>query len=86
MVSFSPDVFDAFLAEHDDTAVVMLNLIKFQPDGGRARYFEYLEMAKPMLARFGAKVLFGGDGARTRVGCCRARSIPAPIRVQGYGR
>jgi uncharacterized protein (DUF1330 family) len=62
MVSFSPDVFDAFLAEHDDTAVVMLNLIKFQPDGGRARYFEYLEMAKPMLARFGAKVLFGGDG------------------------
>ncbi|MER8443380.1 DUF1330 domain-containing protein [Mesorhizobium sp. M1066] len=62
MVSFSPDVFNAFLAEHDDTAVVMLNLIKLKPDEGRARYLEYLEMAKPILARFGAKILFGGDG------------------------
>lgn len=62
MVSFSPDAFDAFLAEPDATVVVMLNLIKFKPDGGRARYFEYLEMAKPILARFGAKILVGGDG------------------------
>ena len=62
MVAFSPDVFEAFMAEQDDTAVVMLNLIRFQPDGGRARYSEYLAMAKPILARFGARILFGGDG------------------------
>lgn len=62
MVSFSPAVFDAFLAEDDDSAVVMLNLIRFEPDGGKQRYLEYLRMAKPILARFGAKILFGGDG------------------------
>ncbi|MBB3441191.1 DUF1330 domain-containing protein [Rhizobium sp. BK379] len=62
MVSFSPAVFDAFLAEDDDSAVVMLNLIRFEPDGGKQRYLEYLRMAKPILARFGAKILFGGNG------------------------
>ncbi len=62
MVSFSPAVFDAFLAEDDDSAVVMLNLIRFEPDGGKQRYLEYLRMAKPILARFGARILFGGNG------------------------
>ncbi len=62
MVSFSPAVFDAFLAEDDDSAVVMLNLIRFEPDGGKQRYLEYLRMAKPILARFGAKILLGGNG------------------------
>lgn len=62
MVSFSPTAFGAFLTEDDDTPVVMLNLIRFQPDGGRERYLEYLKMAEPILARFGAKILFGGDG------------------------
>jgi uncharacterized protein (DUF1330 family) len=40
----------------------MLNLLRFEPDGGRERYLEYLQMAKPVLARFGAHILFGGDG------------------------
>lgn len=62
MVAFSPEVLEAFLAERDDTAVVMLNLIQFKPNGGRAKYLEYLELAKPIIARFGAKILFGGDG------------------------
>jgi len=62
MVSFPPAVFDAFLAEDDDSAVVMLNLIRFEPDGGKQRYLEYLRMAKPILARFGARILFGGNG------------------------
>lgn len=62
MVSFSPVAFDAFLAGDDDSAVVMLNLLRFEPDGGRERYLEYLQMAKPVLARFGAQILFGGDG------------------------
>ncbi|MBS1184324.1 MAG: hypothetical protein H6Q99_4204 [Proteobacteria bacterium] len=62
MVSFSPAAFDAFLAEDDDSPVVMLNLLRFQPDGGRERYLKYLQLAEPILARFGAKILFGGDG------------------------
>lgn len=62
MVALSPTALEAFLTEQDETAVVMLNLIRFAPDGGRERYLEYLGMAKPILARFGAKILFGGDG------------------------
>lgn len=62
MVAFSPEVFEAFLAAEDDEPVVMLTLLSFAPDGGRERYLEYLGMAKPILARFGAKVLFGGNG------------------------
>jgi uncharacterized protein (DUF1330 family) len=40
----------------------MLNLIRFEPDGGRDRYLDYLRLAKPILARFGAEILFSGDG------------------------
>jgi uncharacterized protein (DUF1330 family) len=62
MVAFSSDAYEAFLAEHDDTPVVMLNLLRFKPDGGRDRYLQYIAMAKPILARFGARILFGGNG------------------------
>ncbi|WP_158781447.1 DUF1330 domain-containing protein [Pantoea sp. BAV 3049] len=62
MVSLLPAAIGAFLSEEDDAGIVMLNLIRFEPDGGRERYLDYLQMAKPVLARFGAKILFGGDG------------------------
>lgn len=62
MVSLSQTAIEAFLSEEDDAPVVMLNLIRFQADGGRERYLEYLGMAKPILARFGAGIVFGGDG------------------------
>lgn len=62
MVAFSPDVFANFLAEEDDAPIVMLNLLRFLPDGGRERHREYLQMAEPILARFGARIVFRGDG------------------------
>ncbi|SFB63864.1 Uncharacterized conserved protein, DUF1330 family [Rhizobium sp. NFR07] len=62
MVAFSPDVFTDFLAEEDGAPIVMLNLIRFLPDGGHDRHLEYLRMAEPILARFGARILFRGDG------------------------
>jgi uncharacterized protein (DUF1330 family) len=62
MVSFSQAAFDDFLTADDDSAVVMLNLLRFEPDGGRERYLDYLKMAKPVLDRFGAKILFSGNG------------------------
>ena len=61
MVSISPVALEAFLTGDDDSAVVMLNLLRFEPDGGREKYLEYLQMAEPILARFGAQILFGGD-------------------------
>lgn len=34
MVSLSPVAIDASLTGDDDSAVVMLNLLRFEPDGG----------------------------------------------------
>jgi uncharacterized protein (DUF1330 family) len=37
-----------FVAEDPHGAVVMLNLIRFHPDGGRERYQQYLEAAQAL--------------------------------------
>jgi uncharacterized protein (DUF1330 family) len=62
MVSFSPAALESFLSSDDPSAVVMLNLIRFVPNGGREKYLAYLRQAKPVLTRFGAEILFSGDG------------------------
>lgn len=62
MVAFSPKAFGEFVVSEDAGAVVMLNLIRFEPDGGRERYHHYLQLAGPVLTRFGAELLFTGDG------------------------
>jgi uncharacterized protein (DUF1330 family) len=62
MVTINHTALADFLSVKDDSAIVMLNLLRFAPDGGRERHFDYLTMAAPILARFGAKILFRGDG------------------------
>lgn len=51
-----------FLTEDDGQPVVMLNLLRFRPNGGRERYAEYLRMAGPLSARYGAEIVYAGDG------------------------
>ncbi len=62
MVSFSQTALDAFLGESDDSPFAMLNLIQLDPDGGRERYAQYHQLAKPSLARYGARILYAGNG------------------------
>ena len=62
MVSLSSDAIGAFLGDERDGPVVMLNLVRFEPDGGRERYLQYLSLAAPILERLGATIVFGGDG------------------------
>lgn len=63
MIKVTADNIDRFLAEDDDQPVVMLNLLRFQADGGKQRYLDYLAMAGPIVARYEAEILFAGDGA-----------------------
>jgi len=63
MIAFTPADLDRFLAEDDGEPVVMLNLLRFRPDGGRERYLEYLNMAGSLVVRHGAEILYAGDGA-----------------------
>ena len=63
MISFTPADLDRFLSEDDGEPIVMLNLLRFRPEGGRDRYLEYLNMAGPLVARYGANIVYAGDGA-----------------------
>jgi uncharacterized protein (DUF1330 family) len=56
-----------FLAEDPGGAVVMLNLLRFRPDGGRDSYLEYARRFSAESGRFGAEVLYVGDGSTALV-------------------
>lgn len=56
-----------FLAEDDGAPVVMLNLLRYRPDGGRERYQEYVEHFRRTAAPYGAEVLYLGDGSTALV-------------------
>jgi uncharacterized protein (DUF1330 family) len=61
--------FAAFAARSGDEApVVMLNLLRFLPDGGRERYAEYGAAVTPMVEGAGARIVFAGDPAVALLG------------------
>ncbi|MFR9780992.1 DUF1330 domain-containing protein [Micromonospora sp. MS34] len=56
-----------FLREEPQAPVVMLNLLRFAP-GGRDSYARYAaELRETFLPRYGAEVIYAGDGARALV-------------------
>ena len=56
-----------FLAEDPGGPVVMLNLLRFRPDGGRERYGRYVEHFRRTSGPFGAEPLYLGDGGSALV-------------------
>lgn len=52
----------------DGMPVVMLNLLRFRPDGGRERYEEYGAAVAPLLERAGGQVRFLGQSATPLLG------------------
>ena len=50
-----------FLGEDAGGEVVMLNLLRFEPDGGRERYAEYARAIEPFLERVGGSVVYLGE-------------------------
>lgn len=56
----TPAQMQAFVALPDDGPIVMLNLLKFKPDGGQAEYLKYSALVQPMVVKQGGKVLFVG--------------------------
>lgn len=58
-----------FLAEDDGGPVVMLNLLRYKPDGGKERYAEYARAIVPHLEKVGGEVVyFGASGGSALVG------------------
>lgn len=56
-----------YLAEDPGGPVVMLNLLRFEPDGGRERYAEYVEHLRRTAQPHGAEVIYAGDGSTALV-------------------
>lgn len=48
--------------------VVMLNLLAFEPEGGRERYQQYTEAVQPMLEARGGSAVYLGQGAELLIG------------------
>jgi uncharacterized protein (DUF1330 family) len=62
MIDFSDEQLEHYLTEDPGGPVVMLNLLRFKPDGGRERYFEYVEALAPVGPKYGLELLYVGAG------------------------
>jgi uncharacterized protein (DUF1330 family) len=63
MIEIDTRAMSAFAQEDRDGPVVMLNLLRFRPDGGRERYLRYAErLAQGINERYGIQIVYLGDG------------------------
>jgi len=57
-----------YLAEDPGGPVVMLNLLRYKPDGGRESYAKYAAaLQETYLEKYGAEVLYAGQGSTALV-------------------
>ncbi|BBY24007.1 DUF1330 domain-containing protein [Mycobacterium stomatepiae] len=64
----TPEQFVALAARPADAPVVMVNLLKFQPEGGLERYAQYGREVAPHLERVGATLRYAGGAPSTVIG------------------
>lgn len=64
----SPDQLAALLEIEIDGPLVMVNLLRFAPDGGEEAYRQYGAAATPFLEKSGASIRFFGHGVATVIG------------------
>ncbi|MGH7864050.1 MAG: DUF1330 domain-containing protein [Candidatus Binataceae bacterium] len=64
----TPDAIRSLLAAPDDGPVVMLNLLKYKPNGGAESYAEYGRHAVRHIQAAGGRVLYSGRVENVLVG------------------
>lgn len=62
-VNPTPAQLQGFLAMKHDGPIVMVNLLKFKPNGGAAEYAKYAAGVKPIVEKLGGRILFSGQAA-----------------------
>ncbi|ADJ45867.1 hypothetical protein AMES_4042 [Amycolatopsis mediterranei S699] len=63
MIEIEDRALDTLLADDPGGPVVMLNLLRFRPDGGRESYQRYAEALRAELnPRYGLEVVYIGNG------------------------
>ena len=68
MITWTTDDLERFLAEDPGGPVVMLNLLRFRPNGGREKYMTYVAGFAPLNERYGLEIVYVGDGGQSLVG------------------
>lgn len=64
----TPEQFAALAARPADEPVVMVNLLQFKADGGRASYLRYTREVAPHLQRVGGTVRYAGASPSVVIG------------------
>lgn len=64
----SPDVLAAFAARSVDGPVVMLNMLKFKPDGGLRSYIQYGQSVQPLIEAVGGSIEYQAMAAESLLG------------------
>ncbi|WP_285658045.1 DUF1330 domain-containing protein [Actinomycetospora sp. NBRC 106375] len=64
MIEVQDGAVDTMLAEDPGGPVVMLNLLRFRPDGGRESYQRYVDAISGVVARHGVQITYLGEGGR----------------------
>ena len=64
----TPEQFAALAARPADAPVVMVNLLKFKPGGGRESYVQYGQEVVPHLERVGATLRYAGQAPSMVIG------------------
>lgn len=67
-VNPTPEQFQKFMTMDHDGPIVMVNLLKFKPDGGAEHYAKYAQAVQPILKKIGARILFSGQCKTTLLG------------------
>ena len=62
------EALQAFMTNPDTGPVVMLNLLKFKPDGGGEAYNRYLCAAEKLVGGRGGRLVYSGRAAELLVG------------------
>ena len=62
MINFADVDVEAMAARDPEVSVVMLNLLRFVPEGGQASYMSYVSENAAVWERYGAEVLYAGVG------------------------
>ena len=64
MIKFDDDALDDYLREDPGGPVVMLNLLRFAPDGGAEKYLAYAQQfaAQGLNEKYGVEIVYGGQG------------------------
>ena len=63
-----PEQFAALAERPDDAPVVMVNLLKFKPEGGLESYLQYGRDVVPHLERVGATLRYAGGAPAVVIG------------------